>query len=616
MNKSFRTAFWAMCLGLTVAMMLFVGVELTGGRPAKGPKAAAARVDSQHASVTPGFSSATPRSEPRQAAQARPAARARGDGTLPGSVVHGGTGHAPARIDAGRTREIPATAPALTDGDGDGLLVDDVGTHVVLSPQLEPEVAAAEGRSGGALVPIRPTVARPQLDVVMDSAEGLPAGAAADPHLSRQLDRILAQLDRLALRQEQLSPAPTLPAPRLLSKIYRPKYLSVRAMQALAAPLLTEGVGRIGTSVPQEAAGSPGDDEPPAPSDAVVVRDTAEVLRKIDRLLVELDLPPPQVLIEATVLAVRLDARRPLGVNLAEFRGSSTLGFSLDPAGEASPAFTPNAAAEPGATAVRLSHGGATKCGVLRGDVQSFISSLRNELAVEGASAWQASVVNRHPAEFVIGDRSIAPANAKSANGGGAILQVRPMATRSGAIQLDVRWRIAAVEALAAAPTAWTNARSHQFIVNAGQTAIFSGFLSDSAAAVEALRLSGETAPAAADRVEVIVLLTPHLLSTATAEVQSPRTAQKSQSEPKKNASGSARPAPPPKRNARLPGTRTTSHPSGKGRHVPARLASHAVGVIAADDKSLGEIPELVLPELKPARPTPLIRPAPAKSAK
>ena len=36
MNKSFRTAFWAMCLGLTVPMVLFIGVELTpGGRAAR-----------------------------------------------------------------------------------------------------------------------------------------------------------------------------------------------------------------------------------------------------------------------------------------------------------------------------------------------------------------------------------------------------------------------------------------------------------------------------------------------------------------------------------------------------------------------------------------------------
>src|SRR5262245_1503989 len=31
MNASFRTAFWALCLGLTVPMVLFVGVELTSG---------------------------------------------------------------------------------------------------------------------------------------------------------------------------------------------------------------------------------------------------------------------------------------------------------------------------------------------------------------------------------------------------------------------------------------------------------------------------------------------------------------------------------------------------------------------------------------------------------
>ena len=43
MNASFRTAFWAMCLGLTVPMVLLVGVELTsGGRAARKSSLAAA----------------------------------------------------------------------------------------------------------------------------------------------------------------------------------------------------------------------------------------------------------------------------------------------------------------------------------------------------------------------------------------------------------------------------------------------------------------------------------------------------------------------------------------------------------------------------------------------
>ena len=35
MNASFRTAFWAMCLGLVVPMVLFVGTELTSGGRAR-----------------------------------------------------------------------------------------------------------------------------------------------------------------------------------------------------------------------------------------------------------------------------------------------------------------------------------------------------------------------------------------------------------------------------------------------------------------------------------------------------------------------------------------------------------------------------------------------------
>jgi type II secretory pathway component GspD/PulD (secretin) len=435
----------------------------------------------------------------------------------------------------------------------------------------------------------------------MDSGETPPAGDLADSHVAEKLDRILAQLDRLALRQEQLSPAPTPAAPRLLSKIYRPKHLSVRAMQALAAPLLTEGVGRIGASLPQDAAGTASDDEPPAPTDAVVVRDTAEVLRKIDRLLQELDVPPPQVLIEATVLAVRVDADHPFGVNLADFRAGDA-GFSLDPAGDASPALAPNGAPGAGGAAARLTHGAGAKCAVVRGSVQSFVQALRKALSVEGVSAWQATVVNKRPAEFVIAERSIVPAHVRG-SAGGAVLVVRPLTTRSGSIQLDVRMQVATPEGSAAQAT-WTNARSHQFVLRGGQTAAFSGFLREGAASAE----STGAAAAPSGRTEVIVLLTPHLLNTAGTDGTQTRTAARSRSSSKEGSAGS-RPAAPTKRSARPPATRTTSLPSGKTARPPARLAAHVVQKAATIDSSIGSIPELVLPEAKPVRPQPAIRP-------
>ena len=90
---------------------------------------------------------------------------------------------------------------------------------------------------------------------------------------------------------------------------------AVKALRALASPLLTEGVGRIG--IADDEAGA-GDEEPEvhARSEAVVVRDSLEVLRKIDRLLAELDQAPLTILIEATVLSVRLDESTLPGVDL------------------------------------------------------------------------------------------------------------------------------------------------------------------------------------------------------------------------------------------------------------------------------------------------------------
>src|SRR5262249_60692552 len=87
--------------------------------------------------------------------------------------------------------------------------------------------------------------------------------------------------------------------PRTVSKIYRPRYLSGIALQALVEPLLTEGVGKAGAADADSdgSASTRGGLALVGPFSALVVRDIPEVLRKVDRLLVDLDVPPLSVMI-------------------------------------------------------------------------------------------------------------------------------------------------------------------------------------------------------------------------------------------------------------------------------------------------------------------------------
>ena len=68
-----------------------------------------------------------------------------------------------------------------------------------------------------------------------------------------------------------------------------------------------------------------------AQGDAIVLRDTSEVVRKFDRLAQQFDVPPSRIHVEATVITVRLNPGLPLGVDLTEFN-SSGQAFSVTPA--------------------------------------------------------------------------------------------------------------------------------------------------------------------------------------------------------------------------------------------------------------------------------------------
>ena len=84
--------------------------------------------------------------------------------------------------------------------------------------------------------------------------------------------------------------------------MYRPSYISVKDLQALIAPLLTETVGNSAVTNPSES-GISTDNESAggdalAQSDALLVMDYAEVIQEVDAVVDKMDVPPLQVVIE------------------------------------------------------------------------------------------------------------------------------------------------------------------------------------------------------------------------------------------------------------------------------------------------------------------------------
>jgi hypothetical protein len=356
MNASFRTAFWAMCLGLTVPMVLFVGVELTsGGRSARNSSLAA----SDHRGSLRSY---WEKSESKIAKQddpsdSRPGTSKSSAETKPKSdhVPLTITSRAAPKKKHSREQD-PETAEAT----------------VTLGPQLESDPTAVEsGTARDRRVPAVVTGNRPSVEILDDPGEKSRGSRALEDRLDG-IEQVLERLGRALAAQAQREPPgdpvkqtaellrqlrqardleePHSPIPRLsepetdddqpasqptdkdadpaapdparpipkaepdaapgknrpvsnrpVSKIYRPRHLSGSALQALVGPLLTDGIGKVGAADAgtDESALAAGGDQSRAPANAVVVRDLPEILRKIDRLLLDLDVPPTPVMIEA-----------------------------------------------------------------------------------------------------------------------------------------------------------------------------------------------------------------------------------------------------------------------------------------------------------------------------
>ena len=214
-----------------------------------------------------------------------------------------------------------------------------------------------------------------------------------------------------AVEQEARAKAETQAGRKVITKVYRPNYISAKEMQSLITPLLSEGIGQIAVTTPNEIgiapnAESAGGDQL-AQEDAFVVVDYEDVIADVDQILAELDVPPMQVVIEAVILSVALDDELKFGVNFA-LLGASSQGLAVF--GNGSTLNTANAL--PGTTTPFLPAGSAfaadtagLKWGFLRGDVGLFIEAIEKIADTNLVAAPQLRVINKQRAELLIGQQ-------------------------------------------------------------------------------------------------------------------------------------------------------------------------------------------------------------------
>lgn len=691
MNASFRTAFWAMCLGLTVPMMLLVGVEMTShGRGARGALTAGNqggslrnRLESAQRKSDPG------KSDPGKTAQGRSAPASADD--VASEMALNTIG----QVQLGTDLEDESNDPKIVLGlepDADPIVPEPSGARqrrlpayvtgarskARLNPDLEP-LPAASSQSSAALE-ARLAGIQQHLDKIGQSIAGqAQREAAPDPvvqaaELLKQLQQARA-IDKLASRiNEQVTPdtdatsekkesirddretqpvepkrpdvsldkpAGQLPEskPRLVTKIYHPRYVGGSALHALVAPLLTEGLGKAGAADAGNDEAVPG--TPSASAPALVVHDLPEVLRKVDRLIEKVDVPPTPVAIEAVVLSLRLNDGMPHGIDLLDYN-STGQPFAITPA-DASRLTSPDGSklARPSATA-RGAFDGRTltrrfglKCGVLTGDPQALITSLQAAAQTSRVNAWQMTVSSRHSADLMLNEPFGSTVSGKPASVG-TRLKVHPVVARNGLIHLDVHSESDLDPGSSGTRAAALN---NQFALEQGQTAIIAGFFAEQTVLHYSYpQTSGQVAlfgksrrdraetTEGVERIETIVLLTPHIVSTEGAgevgktETPAARTATpaaKKESGAKVRLAGTTEdarqvPAAEPRRRSQSPGTTpvvhsTTHHAAPAAELVEPKTVpeTNATPIWKADgdadasgEPDVSSIPPLSMPEL------------------
>ena len=318
-----------------------------------------------------------------------------------------------------------------------------------------------------------------------------------------------AEVARIKLRNRQL-----------VSKLYQPMYVSASELSKLLTPLLTKEIGQHSVTSPVPVGSTAGDEF--SQRDALLVQDYPEVIAAIDRVIIEMDVPPLQVLIEAKILSVTLSDTMEYGVNFTLLNGRH-----------------PGV----GATLPIADRVGNT-CGLKHGfvsDVAGFIKSLESIGDTSLVSAPSIRVVNKQKAEMIIGDRlsykTLAFNGAQTIENvqfldAGTKLMFRPFISPDGLVRLEVHPErsSATINKGTGLPRLSTTEVMTNIMVRDGCTVVIGGLISEEAmesidrvpllSAIPLVGASFRNKAERTKRTELIVLLTPHIVTEPEAAIE------------------------------------------------------------------------------------------------
>jgi type II secretory pathway component GspD/PulD (secretin) len=261
-------------------------------------------------------------------------------------------------------------------------------------------------------------------------------------------------------------------APPTMSKLFRPAHVPAGDVRRLIEPILTPGVGKISDVRPASHEG-PAPDRP----EAIVVQDRPEVIAAVERIMIEADTPPLQVVIEARVLGVRLTDEMKYGINFGLL--GATTGPSALPEDDLHADDCPPGAEEAG-----------LRYATVHAHIPQVINALARIADFSVIASPQIVAINGQQAELEIGEeagyRTVASPSGVAVEGlqfveTGTRIRLRPRVAPDGVIRMEIepRRRSSVGTKGSQPPRIATAGMETQVLVRDGETVLIGGIIEE-----------------------------------------------------------------------------------------------------------------------------------------
>lgn len=233
---------------------------------------------------------------------------------------------------------------------------------------------------------------------------------------------------------------------RPVTRVYRPQTVAAADLLETVKPLLSPApLGNV--SLVRSVSSSTQESVPATDTGSLVLQDAPDVLERVLQIMTELDVAPRQVVLEALLLEIPLDADQPQGVIPGLISGASAAAWAGD---------------------------------VQAGDLAHLLDQLPRRNAVRVLAAPRLRVLDRQLAEVQLGVTGWQAAPTSEPHSG-VTLRVRPTLIEGGRLRLEILpQRVAQLLSTEGQPqSSRATSLSTSVLIPNGGTALFSGLITE-----------------------------------------------------------------------------------------------------------------------------------------